>query len=721
MTSMNERTAVGTSSKPAPDHDAALGEAWLVREELPSSLTAAEVALLFRDDQRPFALIGNWGGGAIIGSAPLRVAGADDDPFSIVTELPVAKDGIHGAIGGGWFGYFGYKLGGRIEDLPRVPHRPIPLPEFSLAYYDHLLHYDKNHQVWCFEALWTPQRATVLRSRLELFRDRLAESAERQRDYRIGGFAPPDGKADHQAGVRRVIEHIFEGDVFQVNLCMRLEASFSGDPLDVFCAGVQRLKPPYAAFIGDPSSAIASFSPELFLRRVGRQVFTSPIKGTISCLSSHEASEQVRKLLESDKDRAENVMIVDLMRNDLGRVCKPGSVKVPSLCRAEAHPGLWHLVSDVVGELRDDVDDAALLRATFPPGSVTGAPKIRAMERIAELEGSAREAYTGSVGYVSPLAGVELNVVIRTLEFAGGRVWLGVGGGIVSDSDPQAETEECFTKAVPLLRAIGASLDGHFRPPSQGSIATNELRPDVRRGLIETLLVVRGVAVERDAHLDRLSASVDALYQESLPVGILGEVQLAAGKCRDISRLRISVSPRERGHVAWSIDAEAVDHSIIQASGEGSELVPVRVGGGLGPHKWRDRDRLAELAARHGLAKSQELLMIDRNGDVLESERGNLFAVVDGCLLTSPSDGRILPGVTRARVLSIAGRLGMAALVESQALDRLTEADEVFLTSAIRGIVPVISCRGNGRWPSGPITLRLKNELAELWLQRASL
>ena len=187
-------------------------------------------------------------------------------------------------------------------------------------------------------------------------------------------------------------------------------------------------------------------------------VLSAPIKGTCPRFPS-TALEQRRSLLASDKDRAENVMIVDLMRNDLGRVCEFGSIRVPSLARAEAHPGVWHLISEVTGELSDGTDDAALLRATFPAGSITGAPKIRAMEIISELESSAREVYTGSIGFVSPLAGLELNVAIRTFEFGGERAWLGVGGGIVADSDPEAEFRECLTKAGPLVRAVGASLE----------------------------------------------------------------------------------------------------------------------------------------------------------------------------------------------------------------------------------------------------------------------
>ncbi len=277
--------------------------------------------------------------------------------------------------------------------------------------------------------------------------------------YSCGGFRLTPSAEEHRAAVRQAVRYIRRGDIFQANICLRLDAPFAGDPLDAFCRAVTRLDPPYAAFLRAPGGALASLSPELFLRRTGRSVQTQPIKGTRARPAGDQAARREREALErSAKDRAENVMIVDLMRNDLSRVCVPGSVRVPALLRAEAHPGVWHLVSDVRGTLRDGAGDGELITAAFPPGSVTGAPKVRALEIIHELEATPREAYTGAVGYRSPVAGLELNVAIRTFEFAGDRVWLGSGGGIVADSDDDAEYRECLLKAAPLIRALGATL-----------------------------------------------------------------------------------------------------------------------------------------------------------------------------------------------------------------------------------------------------------------------
>ncbi|MDQ3659922.1 MAG: aminodeoxychorismate synthase component I [Actinomycetota bacterium] len=431
----------------------------LRRIALRSNLTPTDVLRSFRSDRRPVALVGRWaGGGAIVASEPLAVADPSDDPLAALSRLPMVEGATKGDVGGGWFGYLGYQLGGLIERLPPPPRRRVALPHFGLAYYDHVLRYECDAKQWWFEALWTPERADALDRRLDLLRTRLRSQPAAGRTYTLGRFTSDPSNDRHRAAVSRCIDHIWAGDIFQANLCLRLEASFSGDPLDLFCACAARLSPSYGAFVRTQESSVASLSPELFLARCGREVTSRPIKGTIRRPSQETETLHRRLLQASAKDRAENVMITDLVRNDLGRVCVPGSIRVPSLARPESHPGVWHLVTTVTGTLREEIDDAALLRATFPPGSVTGAPKIRAMELIAELESSAREVYTGALGYSSPVAGLELNVAIRTFEICDGRIWLGAGGGIVADSDPEGELEECFTKAAPLIEAAASRL-----------------------------------------------------------------------------------------------------------------------------------------------------------------------------------------------------------------------------------------------------------------------
>ncbi|QGG94518.1 aminodeoxychorismate synthase component I [Actinomarinicola tropica] len=437
----------------------------VVRAPISSTLSPVEALRTLRADRHPVALHGRWfdaPGVAVLASEPVRVTEGPGgpDPFDALDAPgPAIAPDQGAAIGGGWFGYLGYRAGRLVERLPDGPHRPHPLPDWWLGWYDHVLRHDPRSG-WWFEALWTEERAAALAERREVLVERLSRPPLPACAVQAGPFAQAPDDAGHRHAVARTIEHIGAGDVYQANVCLRLEARLDGDPLDLWARGVEALDPPHAAFVdvGD-GRAVASLSPERFLRRRGRSVSSVPIKGTRPRVADPDRSARAHaELRGSTKERAENVMIVDLVRNDLGRVCRPGSIAVPRLWQLEPHPGVWHLVSEVVGHLRDDVGDGGLLRASFPPGSVTGAPKIRAMEVIAEVESTAREVYTGAVGAVSPLAGADWNVAIRTFETAGDAVWLGAGGGIVADSDPDAELEECRTKARPLLAAIGAEL-----------------------------------------------------------------------------------------------------------------------------------------------------------------------------------------------------------------------------------------------------------------------
>ncbi|MFZ0088823.1 MAG: anthranilate synthase component I family protein, partial [Solirubrobacteraceae bacterium] len=279
--------------------------------------------------------------------------------------------------------------------------------------------------------------------------------------------------AQHLAAVADCRRRIAAGEIFQANLCLRLEAEWEGPPTRLAAAALDRGMAPYAAAFATPRGGIASLSPELFLRRHGREVVTGPIKGTIPRDRDPAAAAAARERLRgSAKDAAEHVMIVDLMRNDLGRVSEYGSVVAPRRPNAEAHPGLWHLVSYVRGRLRPNASDRDLLYATFPPGSVTGAPKVQSLHVIAELERTGREVYTGAIGFTSPVAGLELSVAIRTLETGSGRLWLGAGGGIVADSDPNRELEEALAKARPIAAAVGSSVLVDHRPRRTARVPT---------------------------------------------------------------------------------------------------------------------------------------------------------------------------------------------------------------------------------------------------------
>jgi len=451
------------------------GSVTLIREPLDCAWAPAQTLRALAGEQFPFALSGAWaGGGAIVGSEPLAVVTDADrgiaDPFAVLDRLPDvdgADQAGADAVGGGWFGWLGYRLSTSVEAVPLAGARPVAMPELHFAYYDNVLRLDPAGR-WWFEALAADDRRGELQGRLERLRRLLAGSPSSPRSARVRMYAvdtpepfvlAPDAADGHVAAVADCRDRIAAGEIFQANICLRLDSRYRGSAASLFATAQRTIAPPYAAAFDTPQGSVASLSPELFLRRRGRDVVTGPIKGTIP-RSGDAAADRAAldRLRGSIKDAAEHVMIVDLMRNDIGRVCSYGSVRAPRTPTAEAHPGLWHLVSQVRGRLRPQTTNAALLRATFPPGSVTGAPKVQSLRVIAELERSSREIYTGSVGYASPLQGLELNVAIRTLELRDGRLWIGAGGGIVADSDPRSELDEAIAKARPIAAAVGAGV-----------------------------------------------------------------------------------------------------------------------------------------------------------------------------------------------------------------------------------------------------------------------
>jgi len=744
-----------------------------VRRPLGWRFDPADVLRLVREDAHPVALSGTWAGGSdLVAAEPVLVRSAPG-PLSDVLDAPwpagagdpagdlAGEAGSAGAFGGGWIGYLGYSAGG--EALP--PAGPRALPAWWFGYYDHVLRRLRSSGEWYFEALCTPGRADALERRLAELTRRAAARAEGPRDYAFGPFRLVPGAERHQAAVRQAVEYIHRGDIFQANITLRAEADFAGDPLDAFCRGATELDPPYAAFIGVSApgaarAAVASLSPELFLRREGSAVASKPIKGTASRADdAGQAAVQRAGLESSPKNRAENVMIVDLVRNDLSRVCVPGTVTVPVLLGPEPHPGVWHLVSTVAGTLRPARGDGDLIRAAFPPGSVTGAPKVRALEIIDELEASPREAYTGAVGFRSPAAGLELNVAIRTFEFSAGRAWLGAGGGIVADSDPAAEYAECLIKATPLLTAVGARLDPAPRSPGRAAQANDPapqaldpasqspgpaaqaldpgylgaLTPHPSAGVFSSLLVTGGETRGLAAHLSRLESSVRALYGKDLPASL--HTQLASSlAARPSGRLRITVRP-VGGPLQAKVEVVPLAPPTpptplapaceITATGGGAAtpsflsdpvtLRPVTLPGGIGAYKYRDRRLLAELTARERLSPAQQLLLTDETGELLETDRANVFAVIDGVLLTPPADGRLLPGTTRAAVLRAARSRGIRVGQKPLTLDELAEATEVFVTNAVAGVIPVTAIEDSRlAWPSGPVTAALAAALAAL-------
>jgi len=392
------------------------------------------------------------------------------DPVAHVSALlePFAAEPVAGLppFQGGAAGYVGYDWGAQLERVPRTRYDDLAIPDVMLGLYDWVIAWDhQTKRAWVIST-GIPEQGAARRERAAR---RLAFVKERLAERRSDRLAAPSYPVPDVPGLRsnftregyldavaRVIEYVYAGDIFQANLSQRLEAPLAGTPFELYRRLRQRNPAPFAAYLAFGDVVVVSSSPERFLCvDAGRRVETRPIKGTRprGVGPEHDAALALA-LAESDKDRAENVMIVDLLRNDLSRVCQPGTVRVPELFALEHYQTVHHLVSTVVGELAPELDALDLLRAAFPGGSITGAPKVRAMQIIAELEPTQRGVYCGSIGYLSATGALDSSIVIRTYLVVGRDVYFQVGGGIVADSDPEQEYRETLDKARGLIAAL---------------------------------------------------------------------------------------------------------------------------------------------------------------------------------------------------------------------------------------------------------------------------
>jgi len=392
------------------------------------------------------------------------------NPFDTVSELlelykldywPAPVPFVGGAVG-----YFSYDLCHFVEHLPSTAIDDLKLPECYFAFYDVIFAFDhlegRAYLVATgFPELEERQRLKRARMRLEEMKNWLYPShsvivvsriPEQNKEITLKSNFTPE---EYMKAVNKVREYIAAGDVFQVNLSQRFEADLKIPPYELY-KRLRMVNPaPFAGYLNFQGITIVSASPERFLKVQGSLVETRPIKGTRPRdRDSVEDQRLAQELTHSIKDRAENVMIVDLERNDLGRVCRYGTIKVTELAILETFPTVFHLTSTIVGRLHRGNSDIDLLKATFPGGSITGAPKVRAMEIIDELESTKRSVYTGSIGYLSFNGDLDINIVIRTFLIKEGRAYFQVGGGIIYDSDSEAEYMETLDKAKALIQAL---------------------------------------------------------------------------------------------------------------------------------------------------------------------------------------------------------------------------------------------------------------------------
>lgn len=346
---------------------------------------------------------------------------------------------------GGSLGYFSYDLGRCFETVPVIAKNDINQPLMSIGIYlQAIVFNNKTKEYWLVapENNWQ-QIAEQITNATPNERAPFALTSQWQANM---------SKAEYQQKFNRVHDYILAGDCYQINLAQRFTAHYQGDEYNAYLKLRESNQAPFSAFMRFEDHSVVSISPERFLKVEGRNVQTKPIKGTLPrSLDAEIDSANAQKLQQSTKDRAENLMIVDLLRNDISRVCQAGSVKVPKLFDIESFPAVHHLVSTVEGELAADKSCTDLLRASFPGGSITGAPKIRAMEIIEELEPHQRNLYCGSIGYISANGNMDTSITIRTLICKNQQIHCWAGGGLVADSKVDSEYQETFDKVRKIL------------------------------------------------------------------------------------------------------------------------------------------------------------------------------------------------------------------------------------------------------------------------------
>ncbi|MBC8943950.1 aminodeoxychorismate synthase component 1 [Xenorhabdus indica] len=377
------------------------------------------------------------------------VSYSQDDPFLLLKKYLhacnlTAQFDPELPFQGGALGMWGYDLGRRTEKLPATAINELDFPDMAIGIYD-----------WCLIIDHHQQKATLLSyhdidNRLAWLK---SHTKNQKTDFALtNSWQSNMSEQQYHEKIAQIHRYLRDGDCYQVNLAQRFHADYQGDEWQAFEQLNECNRAPFSAFIRLPENCIMSVSPERFLLLEDKKIQTRPIKGTLPRAQDPEKDQlQAEKLSNSRKDRAENLMIVDLLRNDIGRVATPGSVKVPELFIVEPFPAVHHLVSTITATLPDKYHATDLLRACFPGGSITGAPKIRAMEIIEELEPHRRHGYCGAIGYISFCGTMDSNITIRTLLTEKGKIYCWAGGGIVADSIAEKEYQETFDKLGHIL------------------------------------------------------------------------------------------------------------------------------------------------------------------------------------------------------------------------------------------------------------------------------
>lgn len=638
----------------------------------------------------------------------------------VVQQLALPEKPARQPISAGLMGYLAYDLKDQTERLPHTSMDDLLLPGIYMAAPSVLVVHDKYQQeTWLHIPLRSDWRAEDVDRLQARFQERLQTPARmRANTVRPCRLHSCFTHAQYLRAVETVREYIRAGDIYQANLSQRFQTDFDGDAYALFCQLYQANPAPFFAYVHAGDHQIVSTSPERFLLRQGSYVETRPIKGTRPRKKDPKRDAAMRKeLSESPKDDAELSMIVDLLRNDIGKVCRQGSVKVSEHKRLEAYQNVYHLVSIVKGELDHGKNSIDLIRATFPGGSITGCPKIRAMEIIDELEPNRRHIYTGSIGYISFHDSMDLSIAIRTATVVGGKMLFSVGGGIVYDSDPQSEYEETLHKGASLMGALKGGpddrceessavkvwLSGVITDAAEAAIAVSDLAVQYGYGIFETLRADGARVGHLDAHLQRLAHSWQALFGTSPPdidwSEVIRSVLKANGLTHGCAAVKIMATRGSRNQPPYDhqlvVTARAYTHRLCGKSAPGLHLAayPESRQSPLAAHKTLNYLYYylsGEWARQNGC---DEALIFNPDGSVSETHTANILLLA-GNEVIRPLSPAVLPGVMAAQVCRKLAEQGMVICDKMVYKEDLFAADGVWVTNSLMGAIPALSLDG---------------------------
>ncbi|WP_035276307.1 aminodeoxychorismate synthase component I [Desulforegula conservatrix] len=619
-------------------------------------------------------------------------------------------------VNSGLFGYLAYDLCRILENIPNTAMDDLNLPDLYLCAPSIILVENIKTGKILIHTIETDSENSETHDYLRNWFDlNLNNDSSERTSYSAKNMKSVFTEETYKKAVSEIKELISAGDVYQVNLSQRFEAEFKGDSFKLFKDYYSSNPASFFAYINAGDHSIVSTSPERFVSRRGSKIETRPIKGTRPRKSDIEQDEKIRQdLLTSPKDDAELSMIVDLMRNDFGRIAKPGSVKVKAHKDMESYENVHHLFSSIVAELEDGYDSVDFLKAVFPAGSITGCPKIRSMEIIDELEPVGRHIYTGSIGYIGFNDSLDLSVAIRTCVIKNEKIYFSAGGGVVFDSDPKSEYEETLHKAGTIMKALCSGneknekdylmwLNGFFMSDSVPFLRISD--PGANGvGFFETIYAENGNIFFLEDHLERFLKAWNQIFTHAPETpapaisyeDIINKLLEKNRLMQKPARVRVSVyaTSKSPGYFL-SILARPYVHRLVSINKRGVDTVIYDKPQTSPFAELKTISRIFYDAAGRKVSEqgADEAIILDSEGYVLETNTANIIAIKDKKVLIPPYSNR-LPGVMEKNVLKILTDWGYSISEERLKAEDLFEMSSVFITNALMGAVAVLSVNG---------------------------